>query len=192
MMFQDEATGKIKYTEMASDLRSFNYNGETNEGIVPKSANSISSGRRSYFGALAHRNLLNNDMTVLDSQSVPANKLDTIERNLIKVNRFLQDKFQTQDAFETYLRDHADTDKNGNISVDEMKAMINDTCSEEVIKRRLTKQDLEGFLSSFKYNIHGATDIGSIAPLVFESDTNKLTLAINTRKRTNPPPAFIN
>ena len=139
MMFQDEATGKIKYTEMASDLRSFNYNGETNEGIVPKSANSISSGRRSYFGALAHRNLLNNDMTVLDSQSVPANKLDTIERNLIKVNRFLQDKFKTQDAFETYLRDHADTDKNGNISVDEMKAMINDTCSEEVIKRRLTK-----------------------------------------------------
>ena len=74
---------------MAADLRGFNYNGETNEGIVPKSANSISSGRRSYFGALAHRNLLNNDMTVLDSQSVPANKLDTIERNLIRVNRFL-------------------------------------------------------------------------------------------------------
>ena len=47
-------------------------------------------------------------------------------------------------------------------------------------------------MSSFKYNIHGATDIGSIAPLVFESDTNKLTLAINNRKRTNPPPAFIN
>jgi len=111
---------------------------------------------------------------------------------LIKVNRFLQDKFQTKEAFETYLRDHADTDKNGNISVDEMKAMINETCSEEVLKRRLSKRDLEGFLSSFKYNIHGATDVGSIAPLVFENDTNKVTLAINSRKRTNPPPAFIN
>lgn len=70
--------------------------------------------------------------------------------------------------------------------------MINETCSEEVLKRRLSKRDLEGFLSSFKYNIHGATDVGSIAPLVFENDTNKVTLAINSRKRTNPPPAFIN
>ena len=80
MMFQDEASGKIKYSEMAADLRSFNYNNETNEGIIPKSAQSISSGRRSYFGALVQRNVFNDDMVVLDSQSVPANKLDTIER----------------------------------------------------------------------------------------------------------------
>ena len=80
MMFQDEASGKIKYTEMAADLRSFNYNHETNEGIIPKSAQSISSGRRSYFGALVQRNVFNDDMVVLDSQSVPAKKLDTIER----------------------------------------------------------------------------------------------------------------
>ena len=52
MMFADENSGKIKYTEMAADLRGFNYNMETNEGVIPKSANSISSGRRSYFGAL--------------------------------------------------------------------------------------------------------------------------------------------
>ena len=129
MMFADENSGKIKYTEMAADLRGFNYNMETNEGVIPKSANSISSGRRSYFGALVQRNVFNDEMIVLDSQNVPANKLDNIEKHLIKVNRFLQDKFKTKDAFETYLRDHADIDKNGNISVDEMKMMINDTCS---------------------------------------------------------------
>jgi len=67
MMFQDEDTGKIRYTEMASDLRGFNYNMETNEGVVPKSAQSISSGRRSYFGALVQRNVFNDDMVVLDS-----------------------------------------------------------------------------------------------------------------------------
>ena len=123
---------------------------------------------------------------------MPANKLENIERHLIKVNRFLQDKFKTKEAFETYLRDHADIDKNGNISVDEMKAMINDTCSQEVTQRRLSKKDLEGFLSSFKYNIHGATDISTIAPLVFEKDANKLTLAISQKQRTNPPPGFVN
>ena len=73
-----------------------------------------------------------------------------------------------------------------------MKVFINETCNEEVLKRRLTKRDLEGFLSSFKYSTHGATDIGSIAPLVFEKDSNKLAVNLTTRARTNPPPAFIN
>ena len=66
-MFEDQETGKIKYREMADDLRGFNYDKETNEGIVPKSANSISSGRRSYFGQLAQRNVLQDDLLVLDS-----------------------------------------------------------------------------------------------------------------------------
>ena len=48
----DQASGKIKYRELASDLRGFDYDKETNEGIIPKSSNaiSISSGRRSYLG----------------------------------------------------------------------------------------------------------------------------------------------
>ena len=90
------------------------------------------------------------------------------------------------------MREKVDTDKNGNISVDEMKAFINETCNQEVLKRRLTKRDLDGFLSSFKYSTHGATDVGSIAPLVFEKDSNKLAVNLTTRARTNPPPAFIN
>ena len=61
-----------------------------------------------------------------------------------------------------------------------------------MLKRRLSKQDLEGFLSAFKYNMHGATDLNSIAPIVFEKDTNKLALAISNRVRTNPPPMFVN
>ena len=61
---------------MAIDLRGFNYDNETNLGILPKSQRSISSGRYSYFGAMVQRNVFNDDFTVLDSQSVPANKLD--------------------------------------------------------------------------------------------------------------------
>jgi len=92
------------------------------------------------------------------------------------------------DNFEKYLRERVDADKNGNISVDEMKTMINETCGEEVVRRKLTKRDLEGFLSSFKYSVHGTTSINSIAPLVFEKDSNKVTLALSSQVRTNPPP----
>ena len=66
-MFEDEQTGKIKYRELAADLRGFNYDMETNEGVIPRSANSITSGRRSYFGAIVQRNILNDDLLVLDS-----------------------------------------------------------------------------------------------------------------------------
>ena len=44
--------GKINYGEMAQDLRSFNYDLETNEGILPKSSHSISSGRYSIAGVV--------------------------------------------------------------------------------------------------------------------------------------------
>lgn len=67
LMFEDEQTGKIKYKELAADLRGFNYDMETNEGVIPRSANSITSGRRSYFGAIVQRNILNDDLLVLDS-----------------------------------------------------------------------------------------------------------------------------
>ena len=192
MMFQDEQTGKIRYVDMAADLRSFNYDLETNEGILPKTPNSISSGRHSYFGAAVQRNVFNDDYVVLDSQSVPANKLEAIERHMHRVNRHLVDKFGDKAKFETYLRERVDADKSGNISVDEFKILIKDCLAEEVISRRLTKKDLEGFLSAFKYNRHGATDISSIAPIVFEKDSNKLTVALSTKSRANPPPGFVN
>lgn len=73
-----------------------------------------------------------------------------------------------------------------------MKTLLQDTCKDEVLARKLTKNDLEGFLSAFKYNQHGATDISKIAPLVFEKDTNKVALAIHGKLRVNPPPAFVN
>lgn len=77
LMFQDEDTGKIKYRELAADLRGFNYDLETNEGVIPRSANSITSGRRSYFGTIVQRNVFNQDeMVVLDSQHVPTNRLE--------------------------------------------------------------------------------------------------------------------
>jgi hypothetical protein len=78
--FQDPKNGKINYVDLAIDLRGFNYDLETNEGILPKKPNSISSGRASFAGKAGQLNLLEQDFIVLDSQHVPQNKLETIER----------------------------------------------------------------------------------------------------------------
>ncbi|MFO0116916.1 MAG: hypothetical protein ACK521_04645 [bacterium] len=58
--------------------------------------------------------------------------------------------------------------------------------------RKISKHDLEGFLSAFVYNKYGATNVEKIAPLVFERDANSLSLKLASQVRANPPPEFVN
>jgi hypothetical protein len=61
-----------------------------------------------------------------------------------------------------------------------------------MLDRKVTKRDIEGFLSAFVYNKYGATNIDKIAPLVFEKDANTLSLKLASVSRPNPPPEFVN
>lgn len=93
LSFQDERSGKICYKEMASDLQAFNFDKETNEGILPRSAHSISDGAYSIAGVAPKRNVFNDDYLVVNSKQVPQNQVELIEKRLVKVNRFIKDKF---------------------------------------------------------------------------------------------------
>ena len=64
--------------------------------------------------------------------------------------------------------------------------------SRELIDRKVTRRDIEGFLSAFVYNKYGATSIDKIAPFVFEKDANTLSLKLASVTRPNPPPEFVN
>ena len=136
--------------------------------------------------------MFTDEYIILDSQKVPANKMEMIERRLIKVNRNLRKKFGTAEALEKHLREKVDADKNGSLSVDEFKKFLIDECREDLMNRKLQKADLEGFLSAFVYNTYGGTDIKSVAPIVFEKDANKLTTKLNNHRRANPPPVYTN
>lgn len=118
--------------------------------------------------------------------------MEQIERRLIKVNRHLKSKFGSAEALEKHLREKVDSDKNGTLSVDEFKGFLVNTCSEELVNRRLQKADIEGFLSAFVYNSYGGTDLKSVAPIVFEKDATKLTTRLNGSFRANPPPVWTN
>lgn len=90
------------------------------------------------------------------------------------------------------MKEKAGFDANGNLSLDDFKAFVVDSCREELIARRVSKGDIEGFLSAFVYNAHGSTDINSVAPIVYEADPNKLSTTLTTRVRANPPPVVAN
>ena len=108
------------------------------------------------------------------------------------MNRIIKDKFTSQEAFTKQLKEKTCPDANGNLNVDDFKAFIVETCREDLIARNVTKQDIEGFMSAFVFNNHGATNVDKVAPLVYETDPNKLATSITTRVRANPPPVLAN
>ena len=69
--FLCEDTGKINYGDMIQDLNRFNFDQETNFGILPRSAHSISSGQASIPGTMPRRNVFNAEYTVVDAKQAP-------------------------------------------------------------------------------------------------------------------------
>ena len=60
-----------------------------------------------------------------------------------------------------------------------------------MVSLRVSKRDVEGFLSAFNYNAYGSTNVDGIAELIYSRDDdipNKLA----ERKRANPPPVEVN
>lgn len=60
-----------------------------------------------------------------------------------------------------------------------------------MISTKISKRDVEGFLSAFNYNNYGATNVNSISGLIFTKD-DKIQDKLAERKRPNPPPTELN
>ena len=80
---------------------------------------------------------------------------------------------------------------NGNVSVDQLRDFVLGICEEDLIEKRISKRDVEGFLSAFSYNNYGATNINSISDLIFTRD-DLIVDKLADIKRPNPPPCELN
>lgn len=120
------------------------------------------------------------------------NKLEEVEKRVVKMNRIMRDKFKNQDTMAKALKEKAGADANGNLEQQDFLAWVVDQCREDLIARRVNKQDIEGFVSAFTFNNHGATNVEKVAPQVYETDPNKLATILTTRVRANPPPTKAN
>ena len=167
--FQDSNSGKINYYQMGLDLNTFNFDKETNFGIVPRSQASVSDGAQSFAYDNTRKDIFT-DLTVLNTQKTPFNVAEKHEKSLIKMSRLLRNKFASKAAFEEHLVKVADKDQNGNLSADELQSFVIDQCKDDLKNRTISKQDVEGFLSSFVYNQFGGTDIKKVTPFVWEQD----------------------
>lgn len=62
--------------------------------MLPRSTHSISSGKYSIAGVQPPKNIFNDEFLVVASSQVPQNHAELIEKRLVKVNRFIKDKFK--------------------------------------------------------------------------------------------------
>ena len=58
-------------------------------------------------------------------------------------------------------------DKRGTISSEQLKDFVLRHCREEMLSKRLSKADVEGFLSAYTYNKYGMTQLSVVSELVF-------------------------
>ena len=122
---------------------------------------------------------------------MPQNIIESIESKTIKINRKLKREFKDEKELDEKLKSALKPDKNGNVSVDDVKDFFLSVIEKDMIERKITKKEFEGFMSSFAYNAYGATNIDDVAKTVFTRDDliqNKLA----ERKWANPPPEEVN
>jgi hypothetical protein len=60
-----------------------------------------------------------------------------------------------------------------------------------MVSKKISKKDIEGFLSAFIYNAYGGTSVDNVASIVFSND-NYVAKKLNHRVRGNPPPPEVN
>lgn len=137
------------------------------------------------------RTIFDDEYVILDSQKVPPNTLEQIQKRLMKVNRHFQRVFGDQQQLDSFVKENLKPDKNGNVSVDQLKDFVLAHCKDELIAKKIHKKDIEGFLSAFIYNSYGSTNADTIAPLVF-TEENYVAKKLNNRVRGNPPPPDVN
>mmetsp|Transcript_16376 Transcript_16376/g.27713 ORF Transcript_16376/g.27713 Transcript_16376/m.27713 type:complete len:186 (+) Transcript_16376:1334-1891(+) len=117
--------------------------------------------------------------------------IENIEKRTIKINRRLKKAFPKAEDLESKIKEQILPDKNGNVSVDQLRDFVLGLCEEDLINRKLVKRDVEGFLSAFNYNCYGATNVNDIGVLVFTKD-DMIPSKLAERKRANPPPSDVN
>lgn len=122
------------------------------------------------------------NLNILNRQKVPVNQLDNFFLRARKIRLFLRDNLGSEPALLEELKTKA---QNSVISLNQLKDYVVDKLQEKKTMK-ITKKELEGFLSSYIYNKDGVTPVEEVAKNIFMEDT-KASFELHKYKRSVPP-----
>lgn len=122
------------------------------------------------------------NLNILNRQKVPVNQLDNFFLRARKIRLFLRDNIKSEPELVNELKDRSGGQV---ISLNSLKDYVIDKLQEKKTMK-ITKKELEGFLSSYIYNKDGVTPIEEVAKNIFMEDT-KASFELHKFKRSIPP-----
>jgi len=179
---------KINYRNLMEDVQMYDYMADTSQ---VKSAGTVRSGLTDAIAKPEPKSIFDEDYIVLDQKKVPQNVIESIENKMIKVNRKIKRVFKDENELDSKIKECVTADANGNVSVDQLRDFVLELVEDDMINKRVTKRDVEGFLSAFSYNTYGATNVDSISKLIYTRD-DQIPNKLAERKWANPPPCDVN
>lgn len=114
-----------------------------------------------------------NEFLVLDNQRINVSKLENHRNRAKKVFREIFKKFPDKAAFEKHLKEYTQelkdevVDKEDIFSKDQLKDFVRNFFQKNP-EDKITKRDIEGFLTNFTYNKHDETLVSEIPTLIYE------------------------
>lgn len=131
---------------------------------------------------LDFNNYAENLLRVIDKKTAPLNQLENIYNNARGIRQFLKTTFQSP---ETLLKNLQDSNPANHISMEKLKNFVIDKAN-ELKTHKISKREMEGFLSSYDYNKDAQTSISEIVKYVFMDDILAASY-LHGKKRAIPP-----
>ena len=100
------------------------------------------------------------------SYKTPINVLESIAKRSLVVSWLLQQKIPNENTFAQWIKAQAGDDQV--ISKKQIKDFVIDTCKHELNTHKISKRDVEGFLSNFIYSkLDGETYINTVSNKIY-------------------------
>ena len=129
----DQISSKVDYRGLIDELRNFNYEEANQKGSSLGAYDKEAAATLRKEKESNKKTIFEDEYIVLDSQKVPPNVLDQIENRMVKVGRLLRRNFVTEKNLDDAIRGVSSVDKNGNVSVDDLKNFVLNSCKDHMI-----------------------------------------------------------
>jgi Ca2+-binding EF-hand superfamily protein len=182
-LYQESSNGSgFKYQSFISEIEKFE---PETEQIIHKAENTEESKQKDPQNSNQHIsprfNPLGN-IIVLDRQKVPVNHLENFFVYARKIRHFLRENSESEGKLLEELKKRGEKSV---ISLENLAEFVVDKLQEKKTLK-ITKKELEGFLSSYVFNKDGVTPIDEVANNIFMEDT-KADFELCKIKRAVPP-----
>ena len=123
-----------------------------------------------------------NRLKIIDKKTAPLNQLENIYTNALKIRKFFKSLYSSPSLL---LKELSSSNTNNRISLQSLKDFVVSKITENK-SIKVTKKELEGFLSSFDYNKDSDTGLSEVVKHIFLDDIVAAN-SLHIKKRAVPP-----